>query len=59
MPAAVASFAEKKDFVEVRTIQKKILDASNYFCGVWLLYNTILSAIISERANLKNKRFNS
>jgi len=27
MPAAVASFAEKKDFVEVRTIQKKILDA--------------------------------
>jgi predicted AAA+ superfamily ATPase len=27
MPAAVVSFAEKKDFVEVRTIQKKILDA--------------------------------
>ena len=27
MPAAVASFAEKKDFAEVRAIQKKILDA--------------------------------
>ena len=27
MPAAVVSFAEKKDFVDVRTIQKKILDA--------------------------------
>ena len=27
MPAAVASFAEEKDFVEVRKIQKKILDA--------------------------------
>ena len=27
MPAAVASFAEKKDFIEVRSIQKKILDA--------------------------------
>jgi len=27
MPAAVVSFAEKKDFFEVRTIQKKILDA--------------------------------
>jgi predicted AAA+ superfamily ATPase len=27
MPAVVASFAEKKDFVEVRSIQKKILDA--------------------------------
>ena len=27
MPAAVVSFAEKKDFVEVRDIQKKILDA--------------------------------
>jgi len=27
MPAAVASFAEKKDFAEVRSIQKKILDA--------------------------------
>jgi predicted AAA+ superfamily ATPase len=27
MPAAVASFVEQKDFVEVRKIQKKILDA--------------------------------
>ena len=27
MPAAVVSFAEKKDFVEVRAVQKKILDA--------------------------------
>ena len=27
MPAAVASYVEQKDFVEVRTIQKKILDA--------------------------------
>jgi len=27
MPAAVASFAEKKDFVEIRNIQKKILEA--------------------------------
>jgi len=27
MPAAVVSFAEKKDFVEVRAIQKKILNA--------------------------------
>jgi len=27
MPAAVVSFAERKDFVEVRSIQKKILDA--------------------------------
>ncbi|MCL2041776.1 MAG: hypothetical protein FWG84_07035, partial [Bacteroidales bacterium] len=27
MPAAVVSFSEKKDFVEVRAIQKKILDA--------------------------------
>ena len=27
MPAAVALFAEKKDFVDVRAIQKKILDA--------------------------------
>jgi len=27
MPAAVVAFAENKDFVEVRTIQKKILDA--------------------------------
>jgi predicted AAA+ superfamily ATPase len=27
MPAAVVAFAEKKDFVEVRSIQKKILDA--------------------------------
>ena len=27
MPAAVVSFVEKKDFVEVRTVQKKILDA--------------------------------
>ena len=27
MPAAVVSFAEKRDFIEVRTIQKKILEA--------------------------------
>jgi len=27
MPAAVVSFVKKKDFVEVRTVQKKILDA--------------------------------
>ena len=27
MPAAVVAYAEKKDFIEVRAIQKKILDA--------------------------------
>ena len=58
MPAAVASFAEKKDFTEVRSIQKKILtayesDFSKYAPAeivprIRLVWNSILPQLAKE-----------
>jgi len=58
MPAAVVSFSERKDFVEVRNIQKKILDAyENDFSKhapieivprIRLVWNSILPQLAKE-----------
>jgi len=58
MPAAVVSFAEKKDFVETRNIQKKILDAyesdfskhapAEIVPRIRLVWNSILPQLAKE-----------
>jgi predicted AAA+ superfamily ATPase len=58
MPAVVVSFADRKDFVEVRTIQKKILDAyesdfskhapAEIVPRIRLVWNSILPQLAKE-----------